>query len=224
MKPRLLDLFCGAGGVACGYVRAGFEVVGVDNRPMPRYLKSGASEFIQADALEYLVAHGHEFDAIHASPPCQAYSKTRTIHQGKPNAKVHPDLVGPTRDLLIASGNPYVIENVEGSPLIDPMMLCGTYFGLRVKRHRLFESSTYLMAPAVECSHPPRGSFVQTGRPLKEGDWVICAGHISGIKIAGKAMGIDWMNRDELVQAIPPVFTEFIGRQLMNCLATPHTP
>ena len=195
-----------------GYHRAGFtEIVGVDCRPMPRY----PFAFVQGDALEYLREHGHEFDAIHASPPCQRYSQTRRIHQNKTWAKDHPDLVAETRSLLEAAGKPFVIENVPGSPLVNPIILCGSFFGLRVKRHRLFESNIWLMAPGRGCYHPPRGSFVQAGRPIKEGDWVIVAGHISSVKLAGKAMGIDWMTRDELSEAIPPAYTEFIGAQLL---------
>lgn len=114
MKPRLLDLFCGAGGCAVGYSRAGFEVVGVDSAPMSRF----PFEFHQADALEYLAEHGHEFDAIHASPPCQAYSTLRHM----PHAKKHPDLVAVTRAALLAANKPYVIENVPGAPLIRPLI------------------------------------------------------------------------------------------------------
>lgn len=178
---------------------------------MPRY----PFEFHQADALEFLAAHGREFDVIHASPPCQKYSQTRTIHRGKKTEKPHPDLVEPTRKLLEASGKTWVLENVPGAPMENAIVLCGSNFGLRVKRHRLFESNRFLMAPGQRCCHPPRGSFIQAGMRIKEGDWVIVAGHFSGIKLAGKAMGIDWMTRDELSQAIPPAYTEFIGRQLL---------
>jgi DNA (cytosine-5)-methyltransferase 1 len=204
-------LFCGAGGCSVGYARAGFEVVGVDHRPMPRY----PFVFHQADALDFAAKHGREFDAIHASPPCQKFSQTRTIHRGRRSEKKHPDLIDPTRQRLEKSGRPWVMENVPGAPLEQSIVLCGSYFGLRVKRHRLFESNVWLMAPGRECYHPPRGSFVQAGRKIEEGDWVIVAGHISGVRLAGKAMGIDWMTRDELVQAIPPAYTEWIGRQLI---------
>lgn len=191
--------------------------MGVDIKPQKRY----PFEFHQADALEFLAAHGHEFDAIHASPPCQKYSQTRTIHRGRKSEKKHADLVGQTREALERTGKPFVIENVPGAPLNESIMLCGSYFGLRVKRHRIFESNLFLFAPGRACYHPPRGSFIQAGRKIAEGDWVIVAGHISGLKLAGKAMGIDWMSRDELVQAIPPAYCEFIGRQLLAALEKP---
>ena len=148
MTPAILDLFCGAGGVSCGYTQAGFRCVGVDINPQKNY----PYEFHQADALEYLREHGHEFDAIHASPPCQAFSALRTM----PNAKKHISLVEPVRELLIKSGKQYVIENVPGAPLINPVMLCGTMFNLgcadgELRRHRLFECSFYVLAP--ECRH-----------------------------------------------------------------------
>lgn len=118
---RLLDLFCGAGGAGEGYRRAGFEVVGVDIKPQPK----NPHRFIQGDALEYLAEHGGEYDAIHASPPCQAHCDLKHMW----NAKDNPDLIGPTRELLQKIGRPYIIENVEGAPLISPIILCGTMFG-----------------------------------------------------------------------------------------------
>src|SRR5690348_16558972 len=151
-KPRLLDLFCGAGGCSMGYHRAGFEVVGVDIKPQKNY----PFEFHQADALEFLKIHGHEFDAIHASPPCQRYSVGRHIHQSGGN---HPDLVHPTRSLLEATGKPWVIENVMGSPVAG-VTLCDLMFGLKVLRHRLFETSFYCMVP----THPqhPKGNLTNS--------------------------------------------------------------
>ena len=131
---KLLDLFCGAGGAAMGYHRAGFDdITGVDIKPMPRY----PFKFIQGDALEYLAAHGAEYDVIHASPPCQAYSIMQHANHMR---KDHPDLVDSVRDALKQTGKPWIIENVPGAPLIDPILLCGLSFGLRVIRHRLFES------------------------------------------------------------------------------------
>lgn len=149
MRFRLLDLFCGAGGCSVGYHRAGFEVVGVDHHKMPRY----PYEFHQSDALEFLAAHGREFDAVHASPPCQKYCALR--HLAK---KDHPDLIPQTRALLRETGLPYVIENVPGAPLLSPVMLCGTMFGLRtdcgaeLRRHRLFETNWPLMR-GLKCRH-----------------------------------------------------------------------
>ena len=156
MRPRLLDLFCGAGGCSVGYNRAGFDVVGVDAAPMPRY----PFEFHQGDALEYLTAHGHEFEAIHASPPCQFYSNLRHM----PNAKkTHLDLVAPTRAALVTTDKPDVIENVPGAPLLNPTMLCGTMFGLGtgeadLRRHRLFETNWPLVLYfGMFCKHGRRG-------------------------------------------------------------------
>lgn len=204
-----------------GYHRAGFDVVGVDHKPQPRY----PFRFFRGGALETLalILHGmavrlsdgsklriQDVDAIHASPPCQRYSRTRTIWN-----REHPDLLGSARELLERSGKPWVIENVPGAPMRHPVMLCGTHFGLKVKRHRLFECSEMLLV-GKECKHPAPGSFIQTGRPAKEGDWMIVAGHISCVDVAKRAMGIDWMTRDELVQAIPPAYTEYIGRQLIR--------
>src|SRR5690348_3701176 len=135
-RPRLLDLFCGAGGCAAGYQDAGFYVVGVDKEPQPNYC---GDVFIQTDALEILAEwHFDAFDAIHASPPCQRYSLAQNASK---NADAHPDLVEPVREALQATGLPYVIENVPGAPLLDPITLCGKSFGLNVKRHRLFETN-----------------------------------------------------------------------------------
>ncbi len=203
----MLDLFCGAGGCAVGYHRAGFDVTGVDIAPQPRY----PFPFVQADALEYVAAHGREFDVIHASPPCQAYSRTQRIH-----GKEYPDLLAATRRALEATGRPWVIENVEEAPL-GGIVLCGTFFGLKVLRHRRFESSELLLC-GYQCRHPKDNRCVQVGRPICAGQFVTVAGNISGVKLAGKAMGIDWMIRRELTQAIPPAYTEFIGRQLRHYL------
>lgn len=216
-KPRLLDLFCGAGGAAVGYHRAGFEVVGVDIKPQPHY----PFEFHQDDAMTYPL---DGFDAIHASPPCQAYSLANNIH-GRGD---HPMLIPAVREALVATGLPYVIENVPRAPLINPVTLCGLTFGLNVKRHRLFESNVFMLAQPC------------TGH---KGDWLLVFGHTvlerghqSGVAKGGgpvihrrhvaadrgrEAMGIDWMNRDELSQAIPPAYTEWIGRQLLASLEDP---
>ena len=143
---KLLDLFCGAGGAGYGYHQAGFEVTGVDNE----YMRDYPFEFHQADALEYLEKHSQEFDVIHASPPCQAYSAMQHIHK---NHEEHPDLVEPVRKLLIASGKPYIIENVIGAPLRVDLMLCGTMFGLRIIRHRIFESNIPMPLLVPTCNH-----------------------------------------------------------------------
>lgn len=212
--PRLLDLFCKAGGAARGYQRAGFHVTGVDIEPQPRY---AGDMFIQGDALDYLAAHGQEYDLIHASPPCQRYSMSANA-TGR--ASEHPDLIGPTRDLLVASGVPYVIENVVGAPLINPAVLCGLSFGLKVRRHRLFESSLFFFSMPCQC----RGQdyFVIFGHEVRNRRHGTQAGRKNSIAEGRKAMGIDWMTRGELSQAIPPAYTEFIGRQFMTHLEAAH--
>lgn len=187
-----------------GYHLAGFDVTGIDHEPQPRY----PFRFVQADALAYVEKHGAEYDAIAASPPCQAYSVTRSIHQ-----REYPDLVAATRTALKVAGKPYVIENVPGAPLHWPIMLCGTMFGLTLYRHRLFESSQLLFAP-MHGEHPER--CPQVGHGASPGGYMIVAGHFKDIAQARRAMGIDWMTRDELSQAIPPAYTEWVGRQLMQ--------
>lgn len=214
-KPRLLDAFCGAGGAAVGYHRAGFDVVGVDHKPQPRY----PFEFHQGDALEFIREHGHEFDAIHASPPCQAYTMAQNAAK---NAGAHPDLVGPVRDVLEQTGKPYVIENVVGAPLRATVMLCGLSFGLKVKRHRLFESNVLLWGRA--CPDHNQDYFVIFGHEVRSRRHGQAAGRKNNIAEGRKAMGIDWMTRDELSEAIPPAYTEFIGRQLMTALERSNTP
>lgn len=212
---RLLDLFCGAGGAAMGYHRAGWEVVGVDINPQPNY----PFTFVQEDALTILEKFGKidyrfgPFDAIHASPPCQAYSVTKTLHDA-----THPDLVPLVREWLQWRGLPYVIENVQGAPLIDPVRLCGSSFGLRVRRHRLFESSAPI--EGATCAHDSQPHPVDVtgtgGRRL--GARTDGRGGNSRKPIdladARDAMGIPWMSRRELSQSIPPAYTEWIGRQL----------
>ena len=197
-----------------GYHRAGFEVVGVDISPQPRY----PFEFVQADALEYLNGAVDDFDAIHASPPCQAFS-TQTARRDR-----HPDLIAPTRALLIASGLPYVIENVPTAPLLNPVRLCGSSFGLDLRRHRHFEAN-FAIEP-LACDHSwqkPRFrsldfSMVQAGRLASV---VGVHGHLNypgEFDLRCKAMGIDWMTNDELVEAIPPAYTEWIGGSLRGYL------
>lgn len=206
-RPLLLDLFCGAGGAAAGYHRAGFDVVGVDLAPQPRY----PFAFLQADALAYLRLCGAGFDAVHASPPCQRYSALKHLA-----GEGHQDLVGAVREALLAAGRPYVIENVPGAPLRDPVLLCGTMFQtLRVYRHRLFETSFPLPQP----DHPPHvARFPRAGRGAGPDGWISVAGHVGNVAAARAAMGIDWMSRDELAEAVPPPYTEYIGRQLRRCL------
>lgn len=209
-RPLLLDAYCGAGGCARGYTDAGFDVVGVDLQPQSRYLKSGAIEFHQSDAIEFIERHGREFDCIHCSPPCQAYSVTKTIWQ-----REHPDLLAPTREALIATNRHWIIENVVGAPMSDAITLCGTMFGLRLYRHRLFESSVLLLQPPHQ-KH--RAKCTVVGRRPKADEFLTVAGHFSDVPAARAAMQIDWMTRDELSQAIPPAYCAFVGSFLLAAL------
>lgn len=214
---KLLDLFCGQGGCAMGYHRAGFsEIVGVDIQRQRRY----PFAFVQGDALEYVALHGHEFDVIHASPPCQVYSVTAPLSSGN-----HPDLIGPTRDALRATGKPYVIENVIGAPLVDALMLCGTMFGLRVLRHRLFETHPQIWFPPATCQHNglatgnSRSSGITSTLGFHTGhQFITVVGHDFLVSDARKAMQIDWMSKAGLAQAIPPAYTEWLGKQLLSAL------
>lgn len=188
-----------------GYARAGFEVVGVDIKPQPHY----PFEFIQADALTFPL---DGFDAIHASPPCQHYTALRTLHRDR----TYPDLVAPIRERLAASGLPYIIENVPGAPLPNAVMLCGSMFGLKVKRHRLFESNELLFSAGPCGSHKDYVTVVgHDVRPLCPGRGKAPPQGSLPISVGRAAMGIEWMNRTELAQAIPPAYTEWLGRQLL---------
>lgn len=204
-SPRLLDLFCCQGGAAMGYHRVGFKVTGVDKDPQPRF----PFAFVQADALEYLHEHGDEYDAIHASPPCQRYTTGGRVT----NRKARPDLIGPVRKLLEKIGVPWVIENVPESPLRDPVVLCGSMFGLGVRRHRLFEGVRAITPP---CDHVGQGPIVGVyGHPHgKAGAWP--GMRPSTLETWSDAMGIDWMDTHGLAEAIPPAYTELIGRSLMK--------
>lgn len=221
-KPRLLDLFCGAGGAATGYHRAGFEVVGVDVKPQPHY----PFTFIQADALTFPL---DGFDVIHASPPCQDYSSMSNVSAVKGSGK-YPRLIRPIRARLVANGAPWIIENVmmAAIDMHNPVMLCGTAFGLRTRRHRLFDSSHLLFAPGpchhragdvsvrttrCEFSGMPTGVTYVNCRGETQNRWKSCSHHD-----AQRALGIDWMTRRELGESIPPAYTEFIGLQLLAAI------
>jgi DNA (cytosine-5)-methyltransferase 1 len=208
-RPKILDLFCGAGGAGMGYHRAGFDVTGVDINPQPRY----PFAFHRADALAYLAEHGHEYDAIHASPPCQRFTMAQNAAK---NADAHPDLVTPVRSLLEASGRPWVMENVVGAPMNTTIMLCGLSFGLNVKRHRLFESNVLLFG--LPCPSHDQDYYVIFGHEVRSRRTGFAAGRKNKIAEGRKAMGIDWMTRGELSEAIPPAYTEFIGRQLLAAI------
>jgi DNA (cytosine-5)-methyltransferase 1 len=218
---KLLDLCCGAGGAGEGYARAGFEVVGVDINPQPNY----PFAFYRGDALAVLkdIVDGKprkRFDAIHASFPCQAKCAYRRKGYGVGDG--YPNLIPEGRELLEATGRPYVIENVEGfrDELRDPIRLCGSSFGLDVRRHRLFESNVPLRA--LPCDHSwqtPRfpaatNRAPNSRRTVEVGVWRI------PLEIQQKAMGIDWMTLPELSEAIPPAYTEFIGNQLRAYIET----
>lgn len=258
---RLLDLFCGAGGASFGYHQAGFDdITGIDIVPMKRY----PFRFIQADALEYLAAHGHKYDLIHASPPCQTHSVLKTMW----NARQHENFLPQTRHALQGIGKPYVIENVVGAPMDVTLMLCGSMFGLetpcgaQLQRHRLFESNVMLMSPG-DCYHScgrqrtkrtisvnghefrneasrwqeRRTITVVGGTPHDparerrkyktqkvpgstaqqnvERNWIRETFSVGYARIA---MGINWMVMSELSQAIPPAYTEWVGRQIKDSL------
>ncbi len=209
-KPRLLDLFCGAGGAAMGYSQAGFEVVGVDIKLQPNY----PFAFIQDDALGYLNDWSATlFDAIHASPPCQLHSLA-SQHQGRERAAEHPELIAPTRELLEQADLPWVIENVAGAPIRHDVSLCGEMFGLRVHRHRYFEISGFHVMQAPHSMHNLKGA--EHNCDLRDGHARQVAGNYADHEDAGDAMGIDWMGRRELSQAIPPAYTEHIGSYLLS--------
>jgi DNA (cytosine-5)-methyltransferase 1 len=216
-KFRLLDLFCCAGGAGVGYARAGFEIVGVDITPQPNYPFS----FIQSDALKLDPGFIKSFDAIHASPPCQSYSDLAKRNR---NADEWPRLIEPVREMLVQTGLPYIIENVDGAPLLNPVVLCGTMFpGLRVLRHRLFEANFEIVPPAHR-KHPRVHTFDKRkshfGKTNEWKDFVqVTGGGNCTLAAAREAMGIDWMTKGEINESIPPAYTEFIGRQLLRHLA-----
>jgi DNA (cytosine-5)-methyltransferase 1 len=217
-RPKLLDLFCKAGGAGEGYRRAGFAVTGVDIEPQPH----NPHDFIQADALDYVAKHGQEYDVIHASPPCQAYSALRAMHP----TRQYPALIEQTRELLKASGKFFIIDNVPGAPLqsfsclfgTHGVMLCGSMFGLGVKRgflrrHRIFETSFPVAQPPCDHRGVAVGVYGHGGHSGKH--------RMLYRKEAAEAMGIDWMSRDEMCQAIPPAYTQYIGESLLSGFFVP---
>ena len=220
---RLLDLYCKAGGASKGYADAGFEVVGIDIKKQKRY----PYEFIKADCLEILqdLDYLRTFDVIAASPPCQTHSRTKHLRDAQGGTTTKLDLIPQTRAALIESGVPYVIENVPGAPLINPVQFCGSSFGLKVRRHRLFESSIEITGSV--CKHKEQGKPIgvygamnDTAQGLDKatGKYVIGGSTAKSVEEARNAMGIDWMIWGELVEAIPPAYTYAIGKQLLEVL------
>jgi DNA (cytosine-5)-methyltransferase 1 len=220
---KLLDLYCKAGGASKGYADAGFEVTGVDIKKQKRYPYT----FIQADCLELMqdLDFLQSFDAIAASPPCQTHSRTKHLRDAQGNTTDKVDLIPQTRAALIASGKPYIIENVPGAPLINPVQFCGSSFGLKVRRHRLFESNIKLVGSV--CNHKEQGKPVGVygamndtpqGLNTKNGKYVIGGSTAKSIEEARESMGIDWMLWGDLVEAIPPRYTYEIGKQLIFML------
>jgi len=210
---KLLDLFCGAGGASAGYAAAGFEVHGVDLKHGKQYPYT----YVRADVLDVLRDKNYldQFDVIHASPPCQTHSITQHLRnaQGKTTSKL--DLIPETRAALIESGKPYIIENVPGSPLINPIQLCGSSFGLKVRRHRLFESNLQLLGSV--CLHNEQGRPVGVYGSLR--DNIPNGGKTAeSIDEARLAMGIPWAIRSELVEAIPPAYTFWLGKQIIDLI------
>lgn len=247
--PKLLDLYSCAGGAAAGYHRAGFDVYGVDKDPQPRYpFAHNVGDAVQVlarltfgESVTFTHPDGttaelflEDFDVIHASPPCQTYSATKAWHDN-----AHPDLVEPTREALIATGLPYVIENVPGAPLIDPVRLCGSEFDmvgpdsdgrmLKMIRHRLFESNMPLRNNGG-CRH--RRDYITASVYGNGGGWSIeyrdsptrRSGYIPKTPVIQNILGIDWMTKHEMSQVVPPVMAEHIGRQIMDHLDVPAEP
>jgi len=196
MKPKLLDLFCGAGGASMGYYRAGFEVEGLDIKPQPHY----PFKFFLADALTFPL---EGYDAYHASPPCQAYTMMQNIVKTR---EAHPDLISAVRNRLARAGKLYVIENVYKAPLRGHLMLCGTMFGLKIIRHRFFECPWMELTLLPPCRH----------------NGVYDPWHKDNVGQREKlldAMEIDWfMTRPEVREAIPPAYTEYIGKYLLKAV------
>ena len=205
---KALDLFSGQGGATRGLQLAGYHVTGVDIEPQPHYI---GDCFFQDDALAWLRGEREpldSFDLLWASPPCQGYSKTQQIR-----GKAYPKLIDDVRELLKASGRPYIIENVPGAPLIDPVVLVGSMFGLRTMRPRLFECSfdvPFTLAPT------PATRTAKMGRRPAPGEYMHVVGNFSDVDYARAAMEIDWMTRDGLAEAIPPAYSKFLAECILE--------
>jgi DNA (cytosine-5)-methyltransferase 1 len=209
---KLLDLFCGAGGASMGYFNAGFDVVGIDNKAHKDY----PFVMVVADVMDLTPDYLQQFDLIHASPPCQPFTSLMKLAHAQGKQTNKPDLLEPTRRLLRSSGVNYIIENVPGAPLINPVQLCGSSFNLKVRRHRLFES--YLKFKGSECDHKAQGRPIGVYGSMKD---EIPNGGKTAINVdeARNAMGINWaMKWGDLVEAIPPIYTEYLGKQALEQL------
>lgn len=206
----MLVYFCCQGGACKGYETAGFDVTPVDLHPQPRHY--APDRVIVADAIAHLseiirTGEIREYAAIGGPPPCQRWTLAQRIM-----AREHPDLISPFRELCLASGLPYVIENVPGAPLKNPIELCGAMFGLHTYRHRLFESNIPIAAP----EHPEHTApLVKMGRPLRDGDWYQAVGNFSNVPYVRTDMGVPWMTRDGIRECIPPIYATAVGRQLL---------
>jgi DNA (cytosine-5)-methyltransferase 1 len=197
----VLDTYCKQGGASMGYYLAGFDVIGVDLDDQPVY----PFPFIQGDAVEYIRTHGAEYDLLAGSPPCRRYTKAQRIRGNE-----HPDLIPPTREAMESTGRPWIIENVEGAPLLDAVTLCGAMFGLRTYRHRLFESSL----PLGTKLHPRHTAPVaKMGRRVQPGEFMHIVGNFTGAELAREIMQMPWATRDGLRDAIPPAYSRFLGTQ-----------
>lgn len=207
MILKLLDLYCCQGAASYGFHQSGFNVTGVDLFPQPKY----PYKFIQSDAIDYLLQHGHEYDYIHASPPCQKYSMSSM--QFRLLGKEYPNLIEGTRAALIKIGKPYDIENVSGSPLISPIVLCGSMFNIPTYRHRLFETNWGLISP----THPIHMyKNAKMGRLPHGDEFIQYIGHFPGVQYVRDFTGCYWMNQYGLAQSIPPQYSHYIGTQFLK--------
>lgn len=224
-RPLAVDVYCCQGGASRGYNLAGYDILGVDKDPQPRY----PYEFVQADALTFLSDligagmrwRGRPVRLLAGSPPCQGRTTARTIQN-----REHPKLIAPTRKLMIAAKVPYIIENVptngvDDDPLIDPIELCGSMFGLRTYRHRLFESNM----PIAARLHPRHLlGAVKMGRKLGPADQYVAVGNFTSVAEVSRDMGVEWMTRDGVRECIPPAYTRFLGEQMLSLPQDAHGP
>lgn len=212
-RPIVLNTYCCQGGSAAGYDAAGFYVLGLDKDPQPRY----PFTFIQADALWFLEEFAdwirEHVALVDASPPCQAHSRAQRIMK-----REHPRLIAPTRELLLAIGLPFTIENVEEArdELLAPVLLCGAMFGMRTYRHRLLETNGWTLTPPEHPAHVAK--LAKLGRPRGPGQFVDYVGNYSGVSDSREDMRMEWASRDGIREAVPPQYAEYFGRQALEQL------